>query len=178
MILEACRQNRREGQEKLYKLYYAEMIRVCQRYTDSDDQHTLTILNDAFLKAFKNIQQYNPALGHFTAWLKTIMVNTALSHIRTRKKQIELVHIEQLPEVADNDLMMHKFQLQEVMLHVRSLPSITRLVFNLSVFDGYSHRDIAQELSITENTSRWHLSEARRRLREKMDSPLKMIVNE
>ncbi|MBG9377612.1 RNA polymerase sigma factor [Panacibacter sp. DH6] len=168
VILEDCRQNRRTAQEKLYRFYYADMFRLAQRY--SCDHHVaLTIVNDAFLKAFKHIALYRENLGQFKSWLKTIVINTAIDHLRSTKKDIRLVHIDQIQEQGDEDFaLQHRWKHEELMRHLQALPTITRTVVNLFAFDGFSHKEIALHLDITETTSRWHLSEARKRLRESL----------
>lgn len=168
VILEECRQNKRPAQEKLYKYFYADMFRLCQRYV-SDPHTSLSILNDAFLKVFKNIAYYKETLGHFKSWLKTIIINTAIDHLRSQKKDMRLVHIDQVQEQGDEDFILrHQWKHDELMQHMECLPHITRTVVNLFAFDGFSHKEIAQHLDITETTSRWHLSEARKRLRESL----------
>lgn len=168
VILEDCRQNKRTGQEKLYKFYYADMFRLAQRY--SGDHHVaLSIVNDSFLKAFKHVALYRENLGHFKSWLKTIVINTAIDYLRSEKKDIRLVYIDQIQEQGDEDFaLQHRWKHEELMQHLQSLPTITRTVVNLFAFDGYSHKEIATHLDITETTSRWHLSEARKRLRESL----------
>jgi len=177
VILEDCRQNKRAAQEKLYKYFYADMFHLCQRY--AGDPHTsLSILNDAFLKVFKNISYYKETLGHFKSWLKTIIINTAIDHLRSQKKDIRLVYIDQVQEHGDEDFVLrHQWKHDELMQHMEHLPHITRTVVNLFAFDGYSHKEIAQHLDITETTSRWHLSEARKRLREslQLNNPKKLV---
>jgi RNA polymerase sigma-70 factor (ECF subfamily) len=165
-LLEGCRRNQRNAQEKLYKYYYGDMFRICQRYT-CDAHEALSILNDAFLKTFKNIHQYREEFGHFKAWLKTIVINTAIDHLRTSKKDIRLVHIDKAKEQGNEDFVSgYRWKHDELMQHLQHLPAITRTVVNMFAFDGYSHKEIALYLDISETTSRWHLSEARKRLRQ------------
>ncbi len=161
-------QNNRAAQEMLYKLFYADMYRLCQRYI-SDAQDTLSVVNDGFLKVFRNIAQYKPELGHFKSWLKTIMINTSIDHIRSNKKDMRLIYIDQLQEKGDEDfLTQYRWKHEELMLHLNNLPAVTRTVVNLFAFDGYTHKEIAEHLEISETTSRWHLAEARKRLRQSL----------
>lgn len=160
--------NDRLAQEKLYKHFYADMFRVCRQYTD-DAHNALTILNDGFLKVFRNISQYQSSIGSFNAWVKTIMVNTAIDHIRKDKRKPAHVHLEAVHEPGDDDLRMAShWKQEELSQHFKLLPAITRLVLSLVAFEGYTHKDISQHLNITETTSRWHLAEARKRLRVSM----------
>ena len=167
-LVEGCNRNNRAAQEALYKYFYADMFRVCQRYAD-DSHDVLTILNDAFLKIFKSISTYKNELGNFKSWLKTIVINTAIDHVRHHKKDIRLLHIDHIQEPSNDDFqLIYDWKQEEVLHHFKLLPAVTRLVLNLFAFNGYSHKDIAEQLDISETTSRWHLFEARKRLKSSM----------
>ncbi len=167
-LIKECNRNNRLAQEKLYKYYYEDMFRTCQRYTE-DAHDALSILNDAFLKVFLNISQYKKEAGNFKAWLKTIVINTAIDHTRRCKKNIRLIHIDSIGEQGNDDFTLHyNWKQEELLQHFKQLPAVTRVVINLFAFDGYSHKDIAAQLNITETTSRWHLAEARKRLKNTM----------
>lgn len=167
-LIKACTHNDRVAQENLYKYFYADMFPTCQRYTD-DPHHALTILNDAFLKVFRSIAQYQNNLGNFKSWLKTIVINTAIDHTRRIKKETHIIHIDQVQEQGDDDFQLnYNWKQEEILQHFKMLPTVTRVVINLFAFDGYSHKDIAEQLNITETTSRWHLAEARKRLKSSM----------
>ena len=168
-MIDGCNNNSRSAQEKLYKYYYADMYKTCLRYTD-DPHSALTILNDSFLKAFRNINQFKEQLGNFQAWLKTIVINTAIDHTRSCKTKPTIVQISHIEEPGNIDTrIFSNWKQEELVQHFKLLPNITRLVVNLFAFDGYTHKDIAQHLNITESTSRWHLAEARKRLRMSMN---------
>jgi RNA polymerase sigma factor (sigma-70 family) len=170
IILEHCRLNHRPSQEKLYKYYYADMFRLCQRYMP-DPHIALSILNDAFLKAFQNIGKYQESLGNFKSWLKTIIINTAIDYLRKYKKDMRLIHIDidMVQEKGNEDFHLnYQWKHEELMQYLLQLPSVTRTVLNLFAFDGFSHKEIALQLDISETTSRWHLAEARKRLRQSM----------
>lgn len=164
-LIKECIRNNRLAQERLYKYYYEDMFCTCQRYTE-DAHDALSILNDAFLKVFLHISQYKKEAGNFKAWLKTIVINTAIDYTRRCKKQIRLIHIDSITEQGNDDFTLHyNWNQEELLQHFKQLPAVTRVVINLFAFDGYSHRDIAAQLNITETTSRWHLAEARKRLK-------------
>src|SRR5829696_2791533 len=141
------------------------MFRTCQRYAE-DPHDALTILNDSFLKLFRSIHQFDQGLGNFQSWLKTIIINTAIDHTRRCKKKPVFIHIDKVEEQGDHDFQINfNWKQEELAQHFRLLPAVTRLVANLFAFDGYTHKDIAAQLNITETTSRWHLAEARKRLK-------------
>jgi RNA polymerase sigma factor (sigma-70 family) len=167
-LIQQCRANNRAAQEELYKYFYTDMFRLCQRYA-KDPHEALTILNDGFLKAFCNISKYNKSLGIFKSWLKTIIINTAIDYTRRNKREAYVIHIDQVHEQGDDDFQLaYNWKLEELLHHFNLLPSVTRIVINLFAFDGYTHKDIAEQLNISETTSRWHLAEARKRLRGSM----------
>ncbi|MDA3616380.1 RNA polymerase sigma factor [Polluticaenibacter yanchengensis] len=168
IIIDGCRKNNREAQEKLYKYFYADMVKVCQRYISCDDQKIVSVLNDAYLKMFKNIDKYNQDLGTFNSWFKTIVINTVLTSLSERKRQIEYIYTEELPEYSEQHNIYSRFDLQELMEYIKILPNVTRTVFNMAVLDGFTHQEISQLLNITESTSRWHLSDARKKLKDKL----------
>lgn len=168
-LIKGCNQNNRAAQEGLYKYFYADMFCICQRYTPDDPHDALSILNDAFLKVFRSISKYKEELGSFKSWLKTIVINTAIDHVRMSKKDIRIIHIDQVQEQGEDDFNLHYgWKEEEIMEHFKLLPAVTRLVINLFAFDGYSHKDISEHLDISENTSRWHLAEGRKRLKASM----------
>lgn len=142
------------------------MYKQCQRYV-SDPHTTLTILNDSFLKVFKNIALYREECGLFRAWLKTIVVHTAIDHLRKKKNELSVIHIDSVQETGEDDFhIYYKWNHEQLVAHLLQLPPVTRLVVNLVAFDGYSHKEIATALNISETTSRWHLAEARKRLKQ------------
>lgn len=144
------------------------MFRTCQRYTD-DPHIALTILNDAFLKVFRSMLQYKEQLGSFRSWLKTVVINTAIDHTRKQKGENQVVHIDTVQERGDDDYDLHyTWNHEAITQHLKLLPPITRIVINLFAFDGYTYKDIAAQLDITEATSRWHVAEARKRLKKSM----------
>jgi RNA polymerase sigma factor (sigma-70 family) len=167
-LIKGCHRNDRVAQENLYKYFYADMFRTCQRYTD-DPHLALTMLNDAFLKVFRGISQFNHELGGFKAWLKTIIINTAIDHTRKLKKEAHIIHIDLVQEKGDEDFHLnYQWKQEEILQHLKLLPPITRVVMNLFAFDGYTHKDISEQLNISETTSRWHVAEGRKRLKKSM----------
>ncbi|WP_301929786.1 RNA polymerase sigma factor [Ferruginibacter sp.] len=167
-----CRLNDRCSQEAIYKHFYKDMFVTCKRYAE-DPHDALTILNDGFLKAFTNILKYSAELGDFKPWLKTIIINTAIDHTRNRKKGTQVIHIDNIQEQGNDDFQLNfNHSMEEVAQHLKALPSVTRIVINLFAFDGYDYKEIAEKLGISESTSRWHVSEARKKLKQSMQFKL------
>ena len=164
----ACLEGNARAQRKLFKHFYGLVMRVCMRYAGSTDE-AADMLNEGFLKVFSNLDKYENT-GSFEAWLKRVVCNAALDYRRRFVKQVDFVNIDELPEtqVADetvNDAVA-RMSSQELVGLIQQLPPVTRTVFNMFVFEGFSHRDISQELNISENTSAWHVNSARTKLKE------------
>ena len=141
---------------------------VCMRYAGSTDE-AADMLNEGFLKVFSNLDKYENS-GSFEAWLKRVVCNAALDYRRRYDKNVEFVDIDEIQEVHLSDYNVNdaisKISSNEIVRLIQQLPPVTRMVFNMFLFEGYSHREIAQQLNITENTSAWHVNNARNRLKE------------
>ncbi|RYZ99603.1 MAG: sigma-70 family RNA polymerase sigma factor [Sphingobacteriaceae bacterium] len=171
-LIEGCKTNSRQAQESIYKHFYAEMFVTSKRYAD-DSHDALTILNDGFLKAFIHISKYKTDKGSFSTWLKTIIINTAIDHTRKQKRSAQVIHIDSVLEQGDEDFQLSfKESREEIVQHLKTLPPVTRMVINLFAFDSYDYKEIAEMLGISESTSRWHVSEARKKLKRSMQLTL------
>ncbi len=163
-LIKGCMANERQAQEGLYKLYYADMLRICFRYLKSDELAG-DALNIGFLKVFQHIQRFDAKKGEFGAWIRTVMVRSCIDLGRREAKFNEIIDPEEIEEVFIQPAVLNKLFVEDLLKLIHQLPTATRLVFNLSVIDGYSHREIGEHLNITESTSRWHLTEAKKQLR-------------
>lgn len=164
----ACRAGNARAQRKLFKHFYGTVMAICMRYAGSTDE-AADMLNEGFLKVFSNLDKYEDT-GSFEAWMKRVVCNAALDYRRKYDKNIELVELD---GISDSNLVDHhlndavaKISSQEIVGLIQQLPPVTRTVFNLFIFEGYSHGEIAQQLNITENTSAWHINNARTRLKD------------
>ena len=163
--VEGCKEGSRRAQHKLFKHFYSPMLRLCIRYADSTDEAE-DMLSEGFMKVFSNIGKYETT-GSFESWMKRVMVNAALDH---RRKYGAKVGFTDIDEVAESTAMGYDVNsaLARMEAMIQQLPPATRTVFNLFVFDGFSHAEIAQQLDITENTSAWHVNAARTRLKNEI----------
>ena len=162
-----CREGNSRAQRKLFKHFYSTVMGVCMRYAGSTDE-AADMLNEGFLKVFSNLDKYENT-GSFEAWIKRVACNAALDYRRRYDKNVTFVSMDdvqdsQLAEFGVNEAVS-RMTSQEVVELIQLLPPVTRTVFNLFVFDGYSHREIASQLDITENTSAWHVNQARAKLK-------------
>jgi RNA polymerase sigma factor (sigma-70 family) len=174
-LVKGCIANERSSQEGLYKLFYAEMLRVCYRYLKTDDL-AKEALNIGFLKVFQNISTFDPKKGELHNWIKTIIVRTCIDLNRKELKfAIQKVTVEEAEEIFVLPTILQKLYAEDLIKNIRKLPAATQLVFNLYVIDGYTHKEIGNQLKITDSTSRWHLTEAKKQLRELLNPTSKSI---
>ena len=170
-LIKGCKANERSAQEGLYKLFYAEMLRVCYRYLKSD-QLANEALNSGFLKVFQNIGLYEEQKGELGAWIRTIMVRTCIDMVRQEARFSNIqAEADSIEDVFVPPAILDKLYAEDLLKQIRLLPHATQLVFNLSVLDGYTHKEIGEQLNISESTSRWHLSEAKKQLRTLLSAP-------
>jgi RNA polymerase sigma factor (sigma-70 family) len=161
-LINQCRQGDRVAMEKIYLTYSPRMRALCCRYVRTSFE-TDEILQDAFLKVFSHIRDYQ-FLGSFEGWIKKIVVNTAINHYRKniRFNHVDYNHLspskEKAAEIAD------QLSLEELYRIINKLPEGYRFVFNMFAIDGYSHDEIARMLNISSSTSRSQYTRARKNL--------------
>ena len=165
-IIAGCARNERHAQEKLYKMFHSRMMSVAVRYTN-DRSQAEDIVNMGFLKCFQKIEKFT-FQGSFEGWLRKIVLRTALDALRSNEKYNDKTVFVEKEEFIERDHgeRMYYDQLLQV---VNTLPKTTKIVFNLSVMEGLQHKEIAEILGMSEGTSKWHLSEGRRILKEKIE---------
>jgi len=137
---------------------------ICIRYVENESE-AQSILNNGFFKIYKNIGKYNPQYD-FKPWFKTIMVNTAINHVKKMKKFKAETNIEEVTLHPSADEILSKINFDELMRTIQNLSFGYRTVFNMYVLDGYKHEEIATKLGITVSTSKSNLSRAKLKLRE------------
>lgn len=163
-IIQRCKSGDLKYQEKLYKHFYGYAMGVGLRYlADRDD--VLEVVNDSFIKVFKAIQFYNES-HPFKAWLRRIVVNTAIDYQRKNLKYQNNVAIEEAVFVGRAAEAVDSISAKEILKLLSYLPETHRTVFNLYEIDGYSHDEIGEILNIPVSTSRVYLSRAKERLRK------------
>ena len=164
-IISGCKDDNRQAQEQLYRMFYRVMMTLCLRYTKNESD-ALEVLNTGFYKVYKNIHRYDQKKATVYTWIRTIIINSCLDHIRAQSGRTVQDELDQAAAVDLPPDVFSKLSAQDILIHVRKLPPATRAVFNLFVMEGYSHREIATFLGISEGTSKWHLSEARKTLQK------------
>ncbi len=165
-LIENCKINDTKAQGELYKLFSSKLFSVCLKYSrnyvEAEDN-----LQDAFLTIFDKIEQYKNK-GSFEGWLKRITVNTVLQRYRN-EKVFDIIN-ENLIEDVELDVDEDNLSITYLLQIIQELPDRYRLVFNLYVLDGYSHKDIANLLEINIGTSKSNLARARHILKQTIEN--------
>jgi RNA polymerase sigma factor (sigma-70 family) len=164
-LIQGCRNEKWKYQEALYRHYYSFAMSVCIRYAPCRDD-ALEILNDSFMKVFRNIQNYDENRP-FKTWFRRILINTALDHYRANRRYLRLagpeLEIDSIEASAEPEFEI-ALKAEEILRLFNRLPEIQRLIFNLYEVEGYNHEEIAGMLDIAPGTSRSHLSRAKKKL--------------
>lgn len=161
--------NKRKAQEALFRHFYGFAMTIALRYS-RDEMDAADIVSHAFVKIFKSIHSFDSNKGSLHAWIKRIVVNEGLDHIKSRSRFSENVELETVPEPQINNSVIEQMEAEEIMEIVQKLPPATHAVFVLYAVEGYNHREIAEKLNISEGTSKWHLSEARKFLQQQLNA--------
>lgn len=163
-LIEACRKGDKKAQRDLYEKYSPLMFTVCRRYIN-EPQAAEDVLVCGFMKVFTKIDQFKSE-GSFEGWIRRIMVNESLSYIRKHKSLYMQVEIENADREPDYSQLGDHLVEEDLMKLIDRLPAGYRTVFNLYAIEGFSHKEIAQKLDISENTSKSQLSRARAHLQK------------
>jgi len=150
----------------LYRQHYGFAMAIAMRYA-GNEQDAADIMSHAFVKMFRSIQSFDETKGAFHSWLKRIVINEALDHIKQRSR-FSSRELDTADEPYINNSVIEKTDAAEILQLIRQLPPATHAVFVLYAIEGYTHKEIASKLTISEGTSKWHLSEARKKLQEKL----------
>lgn len=168
-LVNGCRRRERLAQKRLYDTFGGKMFALCLRYVknraDAED-----VLQEAFIKIYENIDAFRGE-SPLQYWIKSIVVNTALKHIRKQKYLVELDEVNPYENlVADNpELTLSGFQMQQLLEMIHELPPGCQTVFNLYAIEGYQHNEIAELMGISEGTSKSQYSRARGLLQQKLN---------
>lgn len=180
-IVAGCKKQERSSQKALYLKYVDTLMSICQRYV-TNDSDAEEILNNAFLRIFRHIDQFNNE-GSFEGWLKRIAVNCCLTFIGKTNfvNRTKIISLQQQEQSEDAILFNagnfnftengteDKYRKEYLLKLLHNLPDTTRIVFNLYVFEEYNHREIGELLSMAERTSQAHLANARKILSHELD---------
>jgi|688.fasta_scaffold173316_3 RNA polymerase sigma-70 factor (ECF subfamily) len=165
-LLDGCKKGDRKAQESLYKALASKMMAVCMRYA-KDTFEAEDILQMGFIKVFRKVSEFRSE-GSFEGWIRRIMVNTAIETYRKNLRSLNVVDIDEVYDQPQSTFDMGKLELNDLLKLVQQLSNGYRIVFNMYAIEGYSHKEIAKELGISEGASKSQLSRARAILKDKI----------
>lgn len=172
-LISKCRKQDGKAQKALYDKYASKMLGLCYRYIKDNDQAE-DVMITGFVKVFEKIDQFKSE-GSFEGWIRRIMVNQSLSFIRKNKGMYLEVDIEVADREPDYKSLNDNLEAQDLLALISNLPTGYQTVFNLYAIEGYSHKEIAEKLQISENTSKSQLSRARTLLQKQLVEQEKMV---
>lgn len=171
-ILAGCRRRERQSQEKLYRQFYPVLFALCKNFFE-DKHEIVTAVNNGMLKVFTKIDQYDPKKGEFFSWMYTTVRNAALTMLRDRKTHaFDYVEIEDKMGFVSQENPLEQLSGADIHVYLMQLPVATRRICSLYYMDGFSIKEIADSLAISDGTVKWHLSESRNRLKIIFENPL------
>ncbi len=165
-LIEKCLRNDQQAQHALYKMFSGKMYALCCRYV-KDRMEAEDVLVIAFTKIFERISQYKGE-GSFEGWIRRVMVNESLTYLRKNKNMYLETDIEAASREPDYQQLENQLEAEDLLKLIEELPTGYRMVFNLYAIDGYTHQEIADQLGISENTSKSQLSRARALLQRRL----------
>ena len=169
-ILEGCIANKRKSQFLLYKQCYSILLSICLRY-EKNKEDAEFLLNQGFMKIITKLSTFKGDRP-FEAWIRRIMINTIIDDYRKNSKEKSIIQFKDIQNDGTENTWVEynaadlEFEAEELLGFIDKLPTESKKVFVLFAIDGYSHKEIAEMLGISDGTSKWHVSFARKKLRE------------
>ena len=158
-LVEACLQGNRQAQRFLFEKFYGKMLGVCKRYSRGEEE-AKDILQDGFVKVFQKLEQYK-STSPLEPWLRRIMVNTAIDHYRKNLAEPAPLEADSINVASEDADVLSDMSHAELLECLQQLPAGYKLIFNMYAIEGYSHREIAEALEISEGTSKSQLAKAK-----------------
>lgn len=175
-LIQACINGDRHSQSKLYEHFKTKMFGVCLRYSKNREEAE-EIMQEGFVQVFKSLHNFKHA-GSFEGWIRKIMVYSAIQHYRAKPKMHPVPDTwDAQAEETGNDEITARLYKKELLVMVQALPPACRMVFNLYVFEGMKHREIAEQLGISEGTSKSNFFDAKLILQKAVTNSLKILKN-
>lgn len=180
-VIRGCAKGDRKCQQQVYKMFYGKMMGVCLRYTKDTDE-AKDVLQDGFIKVFKSIEKYNGE-GSFEGWVRRIIVNTAIDFFRRNKNTGNVMGSEYVDDMEDtlqseeddDGGIFSEIKTSDIVAEIQKLSPAYQAVFNMYVVEGYSHKEIADELGISIGTSKSNLAKAKMNLKKALSKKLTEI---
>lgn len=164
-LVKECISGNATAHKTFYDLFAKKMMGVCLRYTNNADE-AQDVLQDGFIKVFNKLPKFINK-GSLEGWVRRIMVNTALDQYRKNKKYLMDVEVEAVSfKLEKSDFIVESINANDLLKIIHTIPEGYRVVFNLFAIEGYSHKEIAEQLGVTESTSKSQYSRAKKMLRK------------
>lgn len=170
-LVMACAKGKRSAQKRVYELFAGKMLNICRRYA-KDNEQAQDLMHDGFIKVFLNIQNFK-GQASLQTWITRIMINNSISAIRKEVRKGIKVNLEDI-QIPEPDIVYFELEDKQslsaaaVFEKINELPLGYKTVFSMYVLDGYTHKEIAAELEITEGTSKSQLAKAKKMLARKL----------
>jgi len=173
-LAKGCLEGNREAQQALFKQYARKMLAVCARYTESREEAE-DVLQEGFIKVFEKMHQWQ-ATGSLGGWIRSVMVNMALTYIRSRKKWKEHTDLDAAENLDAEDFnALGQMSANEILALIEKMPPGYKAVFNLFAIEGYGHKEIGELMGISENTSKTQYLKAKAWLKKAIISIEKSV---
>ncbi len=175
-LIQRCLRNERRAQNDLYKAVFPYAMNIAMRYAKDQDESVI-IVNDAFYKMFTYLKNFEMQ-GGFNIWVRKIVVNTAIDHYNSKQKfkEVFISMPEDVPEIPDLDSILDHYDAEHILQHIQNLPSSYRIIFSLFAVDGFSHKEIAEQLGISESASKSAYHKSKIKLKQAL-SPASFNLN-
>ena len=162
ILIQGCLQQDRLAQKYLYQRFAGRMLGICMRYTNNREE-AKEVLNIAFMKVFQSIKSYKE-IGALSGWIAQIVFRTTIDQVRANLKYKEVMDFNIEKDKPIENEALSNLNTEVLYQLIQKLSPSAKTVFSMYVIDGYTHAEIAKELGISNGTSKWYLSEARKSL--------------
>ncbi len=162
-LIEGCKQNDRRAQEAIYRLYFPKMFGMCMKYLKEENK-AIEVLNDGFMRVFQKVDTFG-FNGSFEGWVRRIVYRCIMDHFNRHSNYKENVLLQE-HEKQTNETALDKLYSEDLLTLVHALPPQAQRVFRLFALEGFSHKEIADQLQISVGTSKWLYSNARQRMQK------------
>lgn len=178
-LIESILAGDRASFKSLYDRYKKEFFLLCMRYSNCR-MEAEDFLQEAFIKIYKDLNKFNPTKGTFKPWAYRVVINVCLQKLRAKKSNLVAIDSTEISNIdfGEHDRIIESLSLQELTKLIQALPEGYRMVFNMFIIDGYSHKDIAEILDISESTSKTQLLKAKRKLQQEINSLYNLEINQ
>lgn len=166
-IIKGCANNNRFHQEILYKKYFHTMYVYAMKYTKDEDE-ALSIVNDGFLKVFKNAHQFS-FKGSLEGWIRRIVFHAISDYFKSNAKYLKNIIFEEVEQKTTNGIL-DKLFMSDLIKLINKLPPATAKVFKFYAIEGFTHKEIGDLLNISAGTSKWHFADGRKKLQQMLAS--------